>query len=107
MSFGRSHFFPEDIPDIHNILISGVPNNGLLSLVAREALFEGLRPGGGFIRLSATLYWSLSKMPTAKSSVDIKAGWRLAKLNMITPPMMPNLCNDECVHSATTIWPIV
>src|ERR1700730_11691141 len=79
MSFGRSHFFPEDIPDMHNILISGVPNNGLLSLVAREGVFQGLRPGGGFIRLSATLYWSLSKMPTAGSSDDIKAGWRLAK----------------------------
>jgi len=46
MSFERSHFFPEDIPDIHNILISGVPNNGLLSLVAREVVFQGLRPGG-------------------------------------------------------------
>jgi hypothetical protein len=46
MSFGRSHFFPEDIPDIHNILISGVPNNGLLSPVAREGVFKGLRPRG-------------------------------------------------------------
>jgi hypothetical protein len=48
-------------------------------LVAREGVFQGLRPGGGFTRFSAILYWSLSKMPTAGSSDDRKAGWRLAK----------------------------
>jgi hypothetical protein len=63
MSFRRSHFFPEHIPDIHNILISGVPNNGLLSLVAGEDVFRGLRPGGGFILLSAALYCVYRPMP--------------------------------------------